>query len=211
MPGDPQRPVVESYAALARTVLDRPARVGHSRLVAVDGPSGAGKTVFAGRLADALAAVPGTVRPPVVHTDDLLDGWADQFTFWPRLESWVLEPLREGRAGSYRRYSWVRRRFTGRPVRVPAAPVVIIEGVSAARAAVAPELTLGVFVTAPLPVRQARTLVRDGPAAQPYLAVWRAGEEPYFAADRTGERVELVVDSAATIPHDPVTHFVRLC
>ena len=42
---------------------------------------------FAARLADALAA-PARRPPdrPVVHTDDLLDGWDNQLTFWPRLE-----------------------------------------------------------------------------------------------------------------------------
>lgn len=119
--------VFEAYTGLARRLLVRPARLGRTRLVAVDGPSGAGKTAFAARLADALAAV-GSGRVPVVHTDDLLDGWDDQLTFWPRLEESVLAPVRAGRAGAYHRYSWVRRRFLPQPVPVPAAPVLILEG-----------------------------------------------------------------------------------
>lgn len=91
--------MVEAYDRLARRVLAGPARLGRTRLVAVDGPSGAGKSAFAARLADALAALPGGSPPPVVHTDDLLDGWDDQLTFWPRLEEWVLGPLRAGRPG----------------------------------------------------------------------------------------------------------------
>ena len=91
--------VVEAYAELARRVLAGPARLGRTRMVAVDGPSGAGKSVFAARLADALAGLPGGGRPPVVRTDDLLDGWDDQLTFWPRLQEWVLAPLRDGRPG----------------------------------------------------------------------------------------------------------------
>ena len=49
-----------------------------------------------------------------MHTDDLLDGWDDQLTFWDRLEEQVLEPLRHGRPGRYQRYLWHRRRFGGR-------------------------------------------------------------------------------------------------
>ncbi|WP_413775714.1 uridine kinase [Micromonospora sp. RTGN7] len=203
-------PVVETYAGLGRRVLAGPARLGRTRLVAVDGPSGAGKGVFAGRLADALAALPGGGRPPVVHTDDLLDGWDDQLTFWSRLEEWVLAPLRAGRPGAYRRYSWPRRSFLPREVPVPPAPVLLIEGVSAARSVIRPELTLSVLVTAPADLRLARAAARDGPEILPELRRWHAGERAHFAADATADVVDLVVDGAPSAPHDPHGEYVRL-
>ncbi|MFY1589032.1 uridine kinase family protein [Micromonospora sp. WMMD734] len=201
--------LVEAYATLARRVLAGPARLGRTRLVAVDGPSGAGKSVFTARLADALAGLPDGGRPPVVHTDDLLDGWDDQFTFWTRLEDRVLTPLRAGRPGSYRRYSWVRRAFLPRAVPVPVAPVLLLEGVSAARAAIRPELTLSVQVTAPEPVRLRRALDRDGAHLLAELRRWHAGEAAHFAADRTTDAVDLVVDGAPTLPHDGERYYVR--
>jgi hypothetical protein len=148
-------------------------------------------------------------RPPVLHTDDLLDGWDDQFTFWPRLERSVLAPLRAGLPGSYHRYSWVRRSFLPRPVPVPAAAVVIIEGVSAARAVIRPELSLAVFVTAPEELRLARAVARDGPAILPELRRWHAGERLHFAADDTVAHADLVVDGAPTVPHDVDRDYVR--
>ncbi|MEV1332018.1 hypothetical protein AB0J20_20875 [Micromonospora costi] len=202
--------VVEPYADLARRVLAAPARLGRTRIVAVDGPSGAGKSRFAAHLADALAALPGGARPPVVHTDDLLDGWNDQLTFWSRLEERVLAPLRAGRPGAYHRYSWVRRRFLPDEVAVPAGPVLVLEGVSAARAAVRPELALAVFVTAPAPLRLARAVARDGPEILPELRRWHAGESAHFAADGTAEHADLVVDGAPGLPHDQARYFVRL-
>ncbi|SCL21805.1 hypothetical protein GA0074694_3153 [Micromonospora inyonensis] len=201
--------MVEAYAELARRVLAGPARLGRTRLVAVDGPSGAGKSVFADRLADALAALSGGHRPPVVHTDDLLDGWADQFTFWPRLEERVLAPLRAGRSGGYHRYSWVRREFLPRVVPVPVAPVLIVEGVSAARRAVRPETTLTVLVTAPAALRLARAVARDGARILPELRRWHAGERAHFTADDTAAGVDHVVDGAPTLPHDGRCYFVR--
>jgi uridine kinase len=203
---------VETYADLARCILDRPARLGRTRLVAVDGPAGAGKTLFAGRLAAAVSAVLGAAGggpPPVVHTDDLLDGWADQLTFWPRLERWVLAPLRSGRPGRYRRYSWVRHEFTDRWIRVEPGPLVIIEGVSTARASIRPELTLAAFLTASPALRRERALARDGAAIAPYLDEWRRAEEAHFRADATAEHADLVVDGANTA-HDPATAYVRL-
>ncbi|MET8121772.1 hypothetical protein [Micromonospora sp. NPDC005189] len=201
--------VVEAYTGLARRVLAGPARLGRTRLVAVDGPSGAGKSRFAARLGDALATLPGG-RPPVVHTDDLLDGWDDQLTFWPRLDEEVLAPLREGKPGAYRRYSWVRRCFLPRPVPVPVAPVLILEGVSAARAVVRPELTLAVFVTAPASLRLARAVARDGSEILPELRRWHAGERAHFAADDTAARADLVVDGAPTLPHDADRYYTRI-
>ncbi|MEU5906121.1 hypothetical protein [Micromonospora sp. NPDC047527] len=201
--------VVEAYTELARRVLAGPARLGRTRLVAVDGPSGAGKSRFAAHLADALAVLAGGGRPPVVHTDDLLDGWDDQLTFWHRLDREVLAPLRAGRPGAYRRYSWVRRSFLPRPIPVPVAPVLVLEGVSAARAAIRPELTLGIFVTAPAPTRLARAVARDGPEILPELRRWHAGERAHFAADGTVDRVDLVIDGAPTLPYDAERYYVR--
>ena len=186
-----------SFAELAALVRTGPPRLGDVRLVAVDGPSGAGKTVFAGRLAAALHDA------PVVHTDDLLDGWADQFTFWGRLEDQVLEPLRHGRPARYQRYSWRRRGFAGPAVVVEPAPVVVIEGVSSARAVIRPELTLAVFVLAPAEVRLSRALARDHGdevAFPAYLERWRTAEDRHFAEDQTAAHADLVVDGAAERP-----------
>ncbi len=199
----------DSYADLAAEVLGRPARFGAGRLVAVDGPSGAGKSWFAARLAVALDAATG--RPtPVVHTDELLDGWDDQLTFWPRLERQVLRPLRAGRPARYRCYDWQQRRFAGGRVTVPAAPVVVVEGVTAARAVIRPELTLAVFVTVPGELGLARALARDGEVLRPYLEQWRRVERRHFTADATAEHADLVVDGAPTVPHDPTTGYVWL-
>jgi uridine kinase len=180
-----------TFDGVARRILRRRPRLGSTRLVAVDGPSGAGKTVFAERLAVSVAAGAGGVPVPVVHTDDFLDGWDDQFTYWDRLDELLLAPLRAGRAGRHRRYDWERGAFVGPWVAVPPAPVVILEGFGAARAG--SELTFTVFVTAPPRLRLARSLARDGAATRPYLLRWRRRENRHFAADRTAERADLVV------------------
>jgi len=188
----------ETFADLAKLVLSRPARLGGVRLVAVDGPSGAGKTRFARRLAQELEA-------PIVHTDDLLDGWADQFTFWARLDDLVLDPLRHGRTARYERYLWHRRRFGGRPVQIEVADAVLIEGVSSARRVIRPELTLSAFVTAPADLRWRRALARDGSddvAFRAYLERWRLAEDRHFAEDDTAAAVDLMVDGAAESPDD---------
>jgi len=181
-----------TFDGLARRILRRRPRLGRTRLVAVDGPSGAGKSVFADRLATAVATVGGE-PVPVTHTDDFLDGWDDQFTFWDRLDEQLLAPLRAGRPGRHRHYDWERGAFAGPWVAVPAAPVVILEGFSAGRAAIRAELTFTIVVTAPPRLRLARALGRDGEPSRPYLLRWRRRENRHFAADRTAERADLVV------------------
>jgi uridine kinase len=189
---------VTSFAELAARIGGTAPRLGAVRLVAIDGPSGAGKTWFAARLAKQLDA-------PVVHTDDLLDGWDDQFTFWPRLEELVLTPLAAGHTARYQRYLWHRQAFGGASVTVEPAPCVLMEGVSSARREVRPRLSFSVFVTAPAALRWRRAVARDGAddvAFRAYLERWRAAEERYFADEGTEAAVDLVVDGAADGPDD---------
>lgn len=183
----------ETFASLAERILASPPRLGPVRLVAIDGPSGAGKSRFADRL--------GKIADlPVVHTDDLLDGWDDQFSFWARLEEQVLDPLRHGRPATYRRYLWHRQEFGGNAVTVEPAAAVLLEGVTAARRVIRPELSFSIFVTAPADLRWRRVLARDGRhdvAFRAYLERWRENENEHFAADATATHMDLIVDGAA--------------
>jgi hypothetical protein len=203
-----RRRVVEKYAVLAEAVLAGEARLGPVRVVAVDGPAGSGKTTFAGRLAEALAAAGAGAC--VLHTDDLLDGWGDVVTFWPRLERWVLAPLRRGEAAWYRRYDWVAERFSAdwRPVGVP--DVLVLEGVSSARAAIRDELTWSVFVRARRASRLARGLARDGESLRGQWLRWMADEDGHFAADGTADHADLLVDGEPAVDHDTATEYVRI-
>jgi uridine kinase len=183
-----------TYGDLVTWINRSPPRLGGVRLVAIDGPSGAGKTRFAERLAAELGDA------PVIHTDDLLDGWDDQFTSWPRIERLALAPLRAGRNARYRGYQWDRGTFGGEPVVVEPAPVVLLEGVGSARRVIRPELTLAVFVTAPPDLRLQRTVTRDGGhdlAFRAYLERWRRAEDRHFAEEGTAAHADLVVDGAA--------------
>jgi uridine kinase len=175
---------------LADRIQAAPPRLGRTRLVVVDGPSGAGKTTLAYALA-------GTLPVELVHTDDLLDGWDDQFTYWDRLERLILRPIREVRPGRYQAYDWFAGRFAGDFIEVPVTEVLVVEGVGAARAQVRPEASLSIFVDAPPEVRQLRSLARDGAAMQVHLRDWRRREDLHFGADATRWCADVVLGSAA--------------
>jgi uridine kinase len=186
---------VVAYADLAAEVLAAPARLGAVRMVAVDGPAGSGKTTFADRLAAALRGAGASVA--VVHTDDLLEGWTDMVSFWPRLREGVLEPLARGEPARFRRYDWVRGRFEDEWQDLPVPDVLVVEGVTSARVEAAPLLTRAVFVLAGVELRLARGLERDGEALREEWLRWMAGEARHFAEDATQERADVRVDGTA--------------
>jgi uridine kinase len=198
---------VETFAALAGRLLSLPARLGTARLVAIDGPSGSGKTTFAGRFARAMLA--GTTVE-VVPTDAFLDGWAAPLSVWPLLRANVLDPIADGRPGTYRSYDWAAGRFADdvTPVAVP--DVLILEGVTSAAAAVRAELSLAVFVTGDAAVRSARSLSRDGAEIAADLREWQTAETMYFDTERTAAEVDVVVDGTTDLRHDPEKEYVRL-
>jgi uridine kinase len=146
-------------------------RCGQVRVVAVDGGAAAGKSSLAMALAVRLDG------GAVLSTDAMLDGWAGQFDFWPRLRSDVLAPLAAGRPGSYRRYDWHAGRFA-ETVPVPASRVLLVEGVSAI-AACAGWLSVAIFLDVPRDVRERRWIERDGPL-QPAWQAWLDNEDRYF-------------------------------
>jgi uridine kinase len=195
------------YAEVAAEVLGRPARLGPVRLVAVDGPSGGGKTTFGARLAAAVRAAGASVA--VVNTDDLLDGWNDMLTFWPRLEEWVLGPLRAGRPGAYRRYDWYAEDFSSGWQAVPVTDVLVLEGVTSGRRAIRADLTLLVWVSAPRDLRLARSVARDGEHTRDAWLQWTHGEAAHFADDATEAAAEIVVQGApGDQDFDPETEFL---
>jgi uridine kinase len=154
-------------------------------LVAIDGPAGAGKSTFATKIATSLGDV------PVVTTDDFAT-WRDPFGWWPRFFVEVIEPLLAGRPATYRCSRWDND-TVGEQVVIAPAPIVILEGVSAARRDWAQHLAFIIWVETPWELRLDRGLARDGRDAASLWEDWMAAEDAHFAADRTWERANLIV------------------
>lgn len=205
-PDRPAGPRVRRFADLAARILDTPAHLGRVRLVAIDGTAGSGKSTFARRLAAALRDARASTTE--LHTDDLLDGWTDLVAFWPRLEAGVLAPLAAGWPGSFHAYDWNTGRFRQEATSVPVSDVLLIEGVTSARAAVRKRLSLAVYLVAPRAVCLARGLARDGEALRPQWLHWMAAEEAYFAGE-PNDPGAVFVDGAPTVPHDQEQEYVE--
>ena len=171
--------------ALVTEILQCPGPV---RLVAIDGPGGAGKTTFAERLA---AAAHGA---PIVHTDDFASA-DDPIDWWPRLLTEVIEPLGRGYHGRYQRYDWSTDTLAEWST-VDRAPIVIIEGVSAGRREWVEHLSFVIWIETPSALRLQRGIERDGPSAVDQWESWMAAEDAHFARDPVRERADVIVDGS---------------
>ncbi|NGN65284.1 hypothetical protein G5C51_15420 [Streptomyces sp. A7024] len=175
----------DTLPRLARAIRALPPSCGPVRLVAVDGHAGSGKSTFAAGLAAALGGA------PVLHLDDLATheehfGWAG------RLRSQVLEPFGRGEPARYGVYDWHRRAFTGTR-ELPAADVVLVEGVGAGRRAVRPHTALLLWMEYEQQSAWERGRLRDGPAQHPFWEAWMPGEREHFAADPSRPYADLLV------------------
>src|SRR3954454_16651415 len=86
-------------------VLAHAPTLGRGRLVCVEGRAGSGKTTLAAALRRAarnLLPADGTVA--LVHMDNVSAGWAGLETAMATVATSVVEPLRHGRPGVYRRF-----------------------------------------------------------------------------------------------------------
>ncbi|WP_214405791.1 uridine kinase [Pseudonocardia lacus] len=191
---------VVGFDELADRVRRAPARCAGTRVVCVDGRSGAGKTALAGRLAAALGG------PPVLHMDDLYDGWDGLDEGVRRLRA-LVDALAGGSPARYRRYDWHAGAY-GPEVDLGRPDVLVVEGVGAG--AVAGHASLVLWLEAPETVRYRRSMARDGETYRPHWEAWASQERVHFAAVDTAARADHVVDGAPAVHYDPRTQVVLL-
>lgn len=172
-------------AAVLAQVMSAPATLGEGRLLCVDGPAGAGKTT--------LSKVLETLEPTVVvvHCDDLLHGWSGL----PGLAETVaglLRPLSLGQPGRWRRWDWLADSWAETHTVEPGR-LIVLEGVGSWSPAIAPWVGALIWVEAPVDLRLARGLDRDGQELRPQWIQWRRDENELFARLGTRARADVVL------------------
>lgn len=185
----------DASAAIADRVTAVPPGVTGRTVVAIDGPSGAGKTY----LADALEAELGRrgVTVTTVHTDQLCPGWDGLDQVPARLVDDVLAPLSVGHPARFRRWDWLADAPAARRTEVADATVLIVEGVGSGAAATTAFVDLLIWVTAPADERHRRAMERDGDTFRPHWDRWAAQEDVLFDRDRPADRAQLSIDTGA--------------
>ena len=174
-------------AEILAALQGAPPRAGRTRVLAIDGRSGAGKTRLAAELSAELGAA-------VVSLEDLYGGWDGLERGIDLLVSAVLEPFAAGRAARVPRYDWAAAGWA-EPLPLEPPDVLIVEGVGAgARRAARFESVLA-WLEAPADVRKKRALDRDGEIFAPHWDQWAAQEDATLARERTPERADLVLQT----------------
>ncbi|TWS20728.1 hypothetical protein FK529_05160 [Tsukamurella asaccharolytica] len=160
---------------------------GPEGIVAIDGPSGVGKSTYARRLVGDLRA--GGARVALISTDHYAT-WDDPVSWWPQLVDEVIDPLVRGRDAFYRPMVWRDGVPTpGEEMRVPHASLIVIEGVSSARRSFADRLSLGLWLDGGTAAQRLEWAVaRDGEESRAELMRWQEFERGWFAVDGTRER-----------------------
>lgn len=185
-----------ALAVIQETARARPVPL----IVAIDGRSGVGKSTLAEWLADELSA-------SLIEGDDFYAGGTEIVGDSPasraaRCIDWqaqrqVLSALRSGRVASYRAFDWDA--FDGSlqfaPTRVAPAPIILLEGVYAARQELRDLVDLSLLVRVPDTVRIARLIEREGEIG-PWETQWHEAEEWYFANAAPPSAFDLVLDLA---------------
>jgi uridine kinase len=156
-----------------------------TRIVAIDGCGGAGKSSLAAKLAALLDDC------PLIHTDDFAS-WDHPLDWYPRMITQVLEPLRQNRPTRYQKFDWQKNQL-GEWETVEPCPVVLVEGVSASRVEFRPYLSFAIFVETDRELRLQRGLERDGEEALPLWQQWMAEEDEYLLRDRPEEYADVVI------------------
>jgi hypothetical protein len=146
-----------------------------------------------------------------VHTDDIA-WWHSRFGWADLLIGGILDPVRAGRPVSYRPPRWDERQRPGAIEVPPRCPLLIIEGVGAARRETAQLTDAAIWVQADERETERRNLARVG---QPggsrtvrHMREWMAEEIPFLAGERPWEHAALIACGTPQVPFDPATELV---
>ncbi|MFJ4094139.1 uridine kinase [Kitasatospora sp. NPDC089913] len=186
------RDVADGLQNLART------QEATTRIIAIDGTGGSGKTTLAAAVAlnldgAVIVHVDDFYRPMPDHEREQLDaeqGYHRYFD-WERLRDQVLIPLRDGQAARYQIYDWTTGQL-GAWREIASGTVVIVEGVYSTRPELARYYHFTAYVDTPRDVCLQRVRAR-GENPEAWIERWRAAEDYYLHTAWPQSRAKLLV------------------
>jgi molybdopterin-guanine dinucleotide biosynthesis protein A len=192
-----------AVSSIVNMAAERQAGADHAVVIAIDGPSCAGKSILATAVALRSAA-------SIVEGDDFYRNTlpnlspaqreamsdaavVDAVIDWQRLRAGALLPLRARQAAAFQPYDWDAD--DGRlapPKTIPAADLVIVDGVYAARPELADLVDLAVYLGVDPQVRAQRYAEREDDPD--WRRFWERGEAHYFSVVRPPASFDIQLD-----------------
>jgi uridine kinase len=154
-----------------------------TRIVAVDGAGGAGKSSLAKWLA-------GRLQASIIHTDDFAS-WNNPADWWPELIELALNPLAAGQPARYQPTKWGHEKKG--PIVIRPGGTIVLEGVTASRRAFRPYLAYSIWVEADRDLRLQRGVARDGEEARAQWERWMEAEDRYIATEGPADHADAVL------------------
>ena len=169
-------------------------------IVLIDGRAGSGKSLFATKLAENYFSE-NRQAARIVRLDDLYPGWEGLAAGSVYARERILEPISAGKEASWQIWDWEQgcrgatgeagngfREFSG-------GTALIVEGCGALSKASAPMAALSLWIEADPTKRRLRFSERDKGKFDEYWGVWVAQEEEFYAAERSRELADLVIQN----------------
>ena len=180
-----------SLSAIIESIYSGDRRNNHCRIIAIDGPAGAGKSTLATRIHNGV----DNSKVAVVHMDDLYAGWENALTsaLTGTLENNIAAPAFEGKAFEYRKYDWIHNRF-GEYRRIDVPDLLILEGVGAGQKVIRKYLDQLIWIDIEPEIGLARVLQRDGDYLEAEMRVWQMRESEHFQRDNTRDCATIRID-----------------
>jgi molybdenum cofactor guanylyltransferase len=195
-----------AVSSIADMAAERGRRVGRPVVIAIDGPSCSGKSILA--TAVALRSGAAVLEGDDFYRDTLPSLSAaqreamsdaavvDAVIDWERLRDEGLLPLRAGHAATFQPYDWgANNGRLASAKTVPAAKLIIVEGVYAARQELADLIDFAIYLGIDPDVRAKRYAQREDDPG--WRGFWERGEVYYFSDVRSPASFDLQLDAEA--------------
>ncbi|MFZ9309327.1 MAG: AAA family ATPase [Candidatus Nanopelagicales bacterium] len=178
-------PIAEIVSNLSRGK----AKLGETTLIAIDGPSGAGKTTLSKQLEYELNDV------ETIHMDDLYAGWKDALSqeLYERISTQILTPLSLESVACYQKYNWYTNKFEDW-VELDCPRYLLLEGVGAAAIPNRQWISFSVYMDVSDSLGLERVRRRDGDAIVAFIPEWQEMQRQHFEEHQTKASADLLLE-----------------
>lgn len=181
---------------LINSILSAKPKFPNVRMIAIDGPAGAGKSTLAKRIKSNLQEQSG-LKTAIVHMDDLYDGWENALTdqLTKTLINQILVPVSLAKNFSYRKYNWLSGSF-GDFSEEDSPEILILEGVGSGQKATRRYLDQLIWIDIDAETGLQRVLQRDGDYLENEMRVWQMRESSHFSKENTRDSATIRINGS---------------